>query len=209
MASRRKCIMLTLVRCGETTWDVEGRLHGRSDLPLSIDGRTSVLEAAAVLEGIRVPTVFHPPDDAAAETGQIVARIVGGRTKAQADLADANLGVLEGLSAQEFAERFPKRYKQWQEDPLTLTAPDGEDMSDARSRLYAAVARLVKRSRSDEVAIVLHPLALGLLRCWLADRPSSDLWATVRGRPRIERYVLSMDTAAALAAGARAQVTRA
>ena len=207
MAVKRKSIVLTLIRCGETTWDAEGRLHGRSDLPLSIDGRAAVCEDVAKLADRGMSTVYHPPDDAAVETAQIVAGAVGAKTKSMVELAEADLGVLDGMSVQAFAERFPKRYKQWQDDPLSLAPPEGEGLADARARLFGAFDRLLRRSRSNEVGVVLHPLGLGLLRCWLADRPPTDLWEMVRHRPRIERYLLAAEMAQLLAEAARAQYT--
>lgn len=205
MASKRNAITLALIRCGETTWDAEGRLHGRSDLPLSIDGRTAVSEDLATLNGGRLATIFHPSDDAAIETAQIIARAAGGKAKAVADLADPDLGVLEGLTTQDFADRFSKRYKKWQEDPLSLTPPEGEPLVDARARLFGAVSRLARRSRTDAIGIVLHPVGLGLLRCWLAQRPTADLWSMVRTRPRIERYLLAPELVTELAETARAE----
>ncbi len=205
MASKLKPIVLRVIRCGETTWDFEGRLHGRSDLPLSIDGRTSVTSDVASSPPRGMTAVFHPSDDAAIETAQIVADAAAGKPKVVADLADPDLGVLEGMSAQDFADRFPKRFKQWQEDPLSLTPPEGEQLVDARGRLFAAISRLAKRARSEEIGVVLHPVALGLLRCWLADRPAADLWAMVRTRPRIERYLLAGEIVSELAEAANAE----
>jgi broad specificity phosphatase PhoE len=202
---KRKNIVLTLIRCGENTWNAEGRVHGRSDLPLSIEGRTDVQADIAVLAGRHVPAVYHPPDDAAAETAGIVAGAVGGKPKALPELTEASLGVLEGLSQTAFADRFPKRWKQWQDDPLTLSPPDGEDLADARARIFAAVSRLARRSRGDEVAVILHPLSLGFLRCWLADRPPTDVWTLVQERPRIERYLVAMEMLGWLTDAGKAQ----
>jgi len=92
-----------------------------------------------------------------------------------------------------------------QEDPLTLTPPEGEPLVDARARLFGAVSRMARRSRHDEIGIVLHAVGLGLLRCWLADRPSSVLWSMVRTRPRIERYLLAADLVSELAELANAE----
>jgi broad specificity phosphatase PhoE len=207
LAAKRKNIVLTLIRCGENTWNDEGRLHGRSDLPLSIAGRASVSSDVDVLAGRHLATVYHPPDDAASETAQIVSRAVRARGKSVADLSEASLGVLEGLTTQVFADRFPKRYKQWQDDPLSLSPPDGEDLADARARLFAAVKRLVRRSRSDELGLVLHPLSLGFLRCWLAERPPTDVWTLVRNRPRIERYLVAPEMLGWLVEAGKAQYT--
>lgn len=190
MATRRPCILLTLVRCGDTDWDTDRRVHGSTDLPLSDDGRSAFAAAAKAFPG-RPDWIHHPPDEAAVDTARLLAEHCGGRGRETPELAEPDLGLLEGLTEAVFAERYPKRYKQWQNDPVTLSPPEGEDLADARVRVLAAVARILRRGKAEEVALVLHPLALGFVRCWLADRRSGDLWTLVRDRPRLERYVLT------------------
>ncbi len=70
MASKRASIVLSLVQCGETAWDGEGRLHGSTDLPLSEAGREVVKDAATGLISARFNTIYHPPDEAATETAE-------------------------------------------------------------------------------------------------------------------------------------------
>ncbi len=205
MSLKQKTIVLNLIKCGETTWEVDGRLQGRSDLPLSPQGRSSVEQDVAMLAGHRMGTIYHPANEAASETAELVARLVGAKTKPLAELAEADLGLLDGLTEQAFAERFPKRYKQWQEDPLSVSLPEGEVVGEARARLFLALGRLLKRSRSNEVGVVLQPLGLGFLRCWLADRPPTELWALVKCRPRVERYLLATETISQLAEAAKVQ----
>ncbi len=205
MSLKQKTIVLSLIKCGETTWEVDGRLQGRSDLPLSPQGRSSVEQDVAMLAGHRMGTIYHPANEAASETAKLVARLVGAKTKPLAELAEADLGLLDGLTEQAFADRFPKRYKQWQEDPLSVSLPEGEVVGEARARLFLALGRLLKRSRGDEVGVVLQSLGLGFLRCWLADRPPTELWTLLKCRPRIERYLLAMETISRLAEAARVQ----
>ena len=191
MALKRTSIVLCLIRGGETAWDGDGRVHGSTDLPLSDAGLDAVTADAARLKGVRFSTVHHPPDEAGGQTAELFARAAGAKAKPVDELADPDLGLLEGLLRQDFAERYPKRYRQWQDDPLTLSPPEGEEIAEARARIFAALARVLRRSRSEEVAVVLHSLGLGLLRSWLADRPAGDLWAMLRGRDRVERYALT------------------
>ncbi len=193
VALKRNSIVLCLIQCGDTAWDTDGRVHGSTDLPLSDDGLDGVTADAARLTGVRFSTVYHPPDEAAAQTGELFARAAGAKAKGVDELADPDLGLLEGLLRQDFADRYAKRYRQWQDDPLSLSPPEGEEISDGRARIFAAVARVLRRSRSEEVAVVLHSLGLGLLRCWLADRPAGHLWPMQRGRGRVERYALAAE----------------
>jgi len=208
--------ILTLIGCGETTWGRDGRLLGSADLPLSNSGLSLVKADADQLAaelGVgrngstaqAISAIHHPPDDAAQVTAQTFADRLSCKTRAVSDLHDPELGLLEGLTASMFAERYPRRSKQYHDDPLTLSPPEGESIVDARARLFKAVVRLLTRKRtakSGEIAIVLHNLNLGLLRCWLSNRSSRDLWTLVQQRPRVERYVVTPEQIEELAAAA-------
>ncbi len=96
MGSKQKSIVLSLIQCGETAWDADGRLHGRTDLPLSTAGRAAVTEDAACLVGAVIATVHHSPDEAATETAQIVAKAVGAKEMPPWDAAPAHHGQFIG-----------------------------------------------------------------------------------------------------------------
>ena len=207
MAQKRSSIYLSLIRSGETAWAADGRLQGSSDLPLSPDGKAAVTTDALALAGQQLANIYHPPDDAATETARIVAGVVGARTKAVPELAEVDLGVFEGMTLQAFAERYPKRSKQWQEDPLSFSPPEGEDVFEARARIFTGLGRLLRRARSEALGVVLHPLGVGLLRCWLADLSASEAWTLAQRRPRVERYLLALETVKRLEEAGKVQVT--
>jgi len=192
MAAKRTHITLCLIQCGQTTWDVEHRVHGSTDLPLSETGRQALLDELGRPHVANATVIHHPNDEAATDTAHLAAERWGAKTKVVDELADPNLGLLEGLSAKDFEDRFPSRHRQWEEDPMSLTPPEGEQLAVAAQRIFQAVAKVVKRSRGAEVAVVLHDLGAGMLRCWLADRPLGDLWQMVNDRPHFERYVIPM-----------------
>ena len=107
------------------------------------------------LAGASPSTIHHPPDEAATETAQIIAQEVGTKLKVNDDLADPDLGLLEGMLEQRFAEQHPKRYKQWEGDPLSLVPPEGEPFADARARIFLTLGKLLKKSRAAELGIEL------------------------------------------------------
>ncbi len=192
MAERNE-ILLTLIGCGETTWEAEGRVHGATDLPLSPAGQASITTIASALKSKSLGVVYHTSDEASTDTAYIIAEAVGSKTKVIQELADPDLGLIEGLTEKDFADRFPRRHKQWLEDPLSLSPPEGEPLVDARARIFEACAKILKRSKSDHPVIVLRPLALGFMRCWFGDCSASALWDIVRARPQIERYALTSE----------------
>jgi broad specificity phosphatase PhoE len=191
VAGKRPYIALTLIRCGPTRWEVEGRMLGSADLPLGPDGQTMVADDAARWADVALGTIYHPADEAARETARAFARAARVKAKVLEELVDPDLGLLEGLKEREFADRHAKRYRQWEDDPLALIPPEGEPIAEARARLFLAVSRLLKRTRAGEVALVLHPIGLGMLRCWLADRPAAELRSALAEAPPVERYTIA------------------
>lgn len=191
MATRTpQSTMLCLIRCGDTDWDREGRILGATDLPLSAPGRAIIADACARQLPVKLAMVYHGGDEAAAETASVAARAAGTRTRAEVDLHDPDLGVLEGLTRKDFTDRFHSRYRQWNDDPLSLTPPEGEPVIEARSRLLGAIGRLARRGRGAEIGVVLHTFGLALVRAWLAGVPSQSVWSMVTERPTVERYPL-------------------
>lgn len=180
--------MLTLIQCGETDWDRERRILGSADLPLAASGRAHVVEACEKLLPVKIAQVYHAGDESAAETASIAARIAGGRARTEPDLHDPQLGMLEGITRQDFQERFHSRFRQWNDDPINLVPPEGEPIVDARARLFASIAKLAKRNRGGEFGVVMHCFGIALVRAWLAGVGSNEVWSTLRNRPLIERY---------------------
>ncbi|MHC5026763.1 MAG: histidine phosphatase family protein [Planctomycetota bacterium] len=205
MARVRNTIVITLIEAGATAWCEASRLLGAADLPLTDAGRAAAAEAATLLQPSGVGVIHHPPDESAAETAAIIAAANGLKTKAAEDLANPHLGLLEGLTHQAFAERYPKRRKQLEDDPLSMHPPEGEALDEARGRLFGAVARLVRKTKAREIALVGHPMALGLLRAWLADCPARDMLTLSDGRPTVERYVVTSEMIHALESVATAE----
>ncbi|MBC8105059.1 MAG: histidine phosphatase family protein [Anaerolineae bacterium] len=72
-----------------------------------------------------------------------------------------------------------------------LSPPEGEDVLEAADRIFKAVAKIVRRSRGDEVVIVLHDFGTAMLRCWIADRPLTSMRNMDDG-PIVEQIVLPL-----------------
>lgn len=190
---KRRTLNLWIIRSGETPWDAEGRLYGGEDLPLSEAGRLATLEAidrTASIERVRPRTIHHAPDEAAKETAGLIASRLKARRRVAHDLAEPELGVLAGLSVEELRERFERRARQWEEDPSELVPPEGEPFEHARRRVTSEACRILKRTRTDVLGMVMHDFAAGFLRSSLSGNPTGNPRRWMQGRPRIESWVV-------------------
>ena len=84
------------LRHGQSTWNREGRVQGRRDVPLSEEGRAQAERARALLAGTRIGTVVASPLARALETARIVNGTLGRPLVVLDELAECGLGALEG-----------------------------------------------------------------------------------------------------------------
>lgn len=175
--STRVCV----VRSGQTEWDHSGRLQGGTDVPLCQNALPELKASITELEGARLGAIHCGPDEASIETAHLLAQTTGGTVTVVDDLAEMNLGLWEGMLVCEMTIRFPRACKAWMDDPSLINPPGGETLLEAQERVTGAVCRILERSRSGaSVALVLRPIVLGMVRCWLGEEPTCNIWCEAR-----------------------------
>lgn len=185
-------IRLLVMRSGSTAWDQAGRVQGSCDLPLTMEGRARVVGRVSAVSGVRLSTVLSAPDEASRETARTVAKALSGRIDVLPELTELPLGLWEGLRFVELEERYCRAGRLWLEDPCGVTAPEGQCIAEYGREVVAALgARLARCRAGTSVAVVLRPIALGVVRCALNGADMSRLWTMVNDRPDDEWYDLS------------------
>jgi broad specificity phosphatase PhoE len=185
-------IRVLFVRTGQTEWEGAGRIAGATDVPLSSAGRDEIHQTLAHLGPVHLSTIYCSTDEASVTTAEELSRLTGGKVRQIEDLGEINLGLWEGLLARELEEKCPRAYRQWLDDPSLVQVPDGESLEEARQRLVEALAQTLDKGRwgNGAVAVVLRPLALGLVACALADAPNSSLWTMMKSGLPAEWHTL-------------------
>ncbi len=201
-------IRLLVARAGSTAWDDAGRVQGGSDLPLSESGRAAVVVGLTSLKATSLDVILCGPDEASQETARLLAQTAksgGAKVKIVPELAEVELGLWEGMLGEDLQERFPRACRQWQEDPASVNAPEGECLGAAAERVVRGLVEALERVKGPSgwrgtgeepavaAAVVLRPIALGIVRCWLNNVPTNRLWSEVKDKPWADWYDLTRD----------------
>ena len=81
--------------------------------------------------------------------------------------------------------RQPKVYRQWQDQPENVCPPQGETLSAAKQRVSAALAKLLKKHKSDGLFAVVAPEPLAsVIRNVVRHDAWGDLWQSAADTPR-------------------------
>jgi len=99
--------LITLVRHGQTDWNLARRIQGSTDIPLNETGRADARSAAALLADGTHDAIYASPLTRAHETARIIAAELGLAEPALApDMREREFGDGEGLLVDEYLERF-------------------------------------------------------------------------------------------------------
>ena len=149
-------IRLALMRHGHTQWNLEGKIQGRTDVPLTA-------EATQQLGGLELPAewqgaaVVSSPLLRAHQTAQL---ITSDTVQVEPALTAMNWGDWEGKHGVQLADDPNSGWRHLEDWSWSYRPPAGESPEDVRDR----VLPWVKQLRNDTVAIC-H---MGVMRVLLA-----------------------------------------
>ncbi len=143
-----------LWRHGQTTWNIEHRFQGQTDIPLDETGEAQAEYAARRLITLRPTALFASDLSRAQQTAAPLARLTGLPVTADKELRERFGGDWEGLTDDEINERYPAERAAW-------NPPNGESTAAVADRMSAALARLAAALPDGALGVVVsHGAAL-------------------------------------------------
>jgi broad specificity phosphatase PhoE len=161
---------LLLVRHGETEWSIRGRHTGRTDLPLTEDGRRRARNLGGLIAGRSFALVLTSPLRRAMQTCELVG--LGDAAQIRDDLHEWDYGDYEGITTAEIQERRPG-WSLWRDG-----CPNGEKAADVGERADRVIAEV--RAASGDVIAFGHGHMLRVLGArWVGLAPSDGRLLTL------------------------------
>jgi probable phosphoglycerate mutase len=154
---------LIIIRYGETEWNLEGRIQGHLDSPLTETGRAQAGAIAGRLCEVDVNALYSSDLGRAYATAQIVSDKTGLETITDIRLRELNLGKFEGLTEEEVRKRFPEEYRYLKDSDPDYIYPDGESKSQFSLRVISCLEELMGKHLGDQIVVITHGGALSRL----------------------------------------------
>ena len=166
---------LILVRHGETDWNREKRLQGSTGASINEAGREQAKGLARLLWEVPLQAVYSSALPRALETASYVAGPHSLSVVQDARLNEIHHGEWEGMAEADLPD--VDRYRRWREDPSAVDLPGSEPLQAVHDRAVSAMREILARHAESEglIAVVSHQIVLALLKCYVLDRPFSQL----------------------------------
>ena len=123
-----------LLRHGETKWNAENRICGRSDVPLSEAGRRQAKRLAERLKPISFDTLYSSPLKRAIDTARFISERIGLEPVLDDRLVELDYGQWEGKTLEEIRKNDPETLRAWEADPGRVAPPGGESGLEVQQR---------------------------------------------------------------------------
>ena len=156
---------ISILRHGRTDANDKGLYIGRTDLPLSEEGKRELAELYETHEYPKVQKVYTSPLERAVQSAEI---LFPDRELVEIDdLTEMDFGAFEGCSAEELAKL--DSYKKWLRGGLDNPPPNGESLRNMMVRCYTALNSVILDMMQEDIteaAVMTHSgILMNMMSC--------------------------------------------
>lgn len=155
---------IILTRHGQTLWNIEGRVQGRLDSPLTEKGLLQARSLAHRLKNEGIQHIYSSDAPRAWGTADEIRRALSlAALHVNPALREFSFGDWEGQVWGELRETYPEVFQVWDVSPHLVTAPNGENMEMVLKRSWDFLQQIIRTHAGETVCLVTHGLTLKLL----------------------------------------------
>lgn len=180
-----------LTRHGQTEWNIEKRLQGRGNSPLTEAGIERAEELRERIKDIELDAIYSSPIERALHTANIVKGDKSVEVITEEGLMEMCFGDYEGRKTDEVMKENPE----WNIDlimhgDVNLCAPNGENLGSVRNRVKEAMDRIIEENKGNSVLIVAHGITLKALMYYFKDE---EVNSEVMGQATLTKILVDKD----------------
>jgi alpha-ribazole phosphatase len=146
---------LILVRHGESQFNVEHRVQGWADVPLTGKGLEQADKVAARLKDVKIDAIYSSVLQRAMVTAEKIAASHNLRVIPVNDLREMNFGEMTGMLRAEADEKYDRPFEKRKNDP-DYVFPDGESVNMMAERVMKVINGIVAKHPGQTVVVVAH-----------------------------------------------------
>jgi broad specificity phosphatase PhoE len=172
-------MQLILIRHGETLWNKEERVQGRSDIELSAVGIEQARLLALSLKDQHICAIHASPLKRALKTAQIINEFHRQEIKTHSDLMEMDQGDFEGFSFKELIATQKDFLNKWISNPASVRMPNGESLAGLQERAWRALETII--NQKENALVVAHNFTIAAILCRIRKISLSEFLSTCVG----------------------------
>ena len=149
-----------LVRHGQTEWNLQNRLQGQQNSPLTKTGKEQAREVRNSLADLKIHKAYVSPLQRARDTIAIVLHDRTVEIVSSSHLKEIKLGPWEGKTRKEAEQSHPIEYHNFCNDPGKFSLPGAETFLQLQARVVAELNKFFLHEKGKDILVVSHWIAI-------------------------------------------------
>lgn len=162
--SSEKEVKIYFVRHGETQYNIEKRMQGFCDSPLTDRGIAQAKSVGKGLADIEFKAVYSSESQRVLDTANYAIGHLNLPINSDSRLKEMNFGVLESLLESEITERYGNILERlFTLNDLHMSAPEGESYSQLFTRTTSMINDIVQKHKNEggNILVFSHGVTIG------------------------------------------------
>lgn len=167
---------LYLTRHGQTEWNLNKKMQGHLDSPLTDYGMRQAEWLKERLENIQFDAIYSSSSPRAFSTAQILSGNRPLPISTLDSLKEINMGQWEGQQIDWIQQQFPVQYDLFFNEPhLYRPTGHGESYSELLERTIPALNHILAEHQGKQVLIVTHRITLKVIMSYFLGKPLHEI----------------------------------
>ena len=160
---------LYVARHGQTQWNAENKICGRTDLPLTEEGLRQARALAEKVKDLGIDHIISSPMIRALDMAKIVSEKCGAPITLDDRLMEQNYGIYDGKDRKDPGFLANKRH-------FCVRYPGGESMMQMAARLYPLLDEIKRDYAGKTVLLTCHGAVCRVLRTYFVDMTNEEFF---------------------------------
>src|SRR5262245_4945596 len=187
---------ILLIRHGQSEGNAERRFGGHTATPLSSRGHRQAQATAEALASEPLTAIYSSDLARAMQTATPLARLTGLRVEATEAFRERSVGVMEGLTFEDAAQKHPEQYAALLRRDFEHVLTGGESYRQLLDRAWQKLDKIIKQHKGGTIVVFSHTGTICILALHLIgalDSPDlKPVWLS-SGNCGISRFDLRDD----------------
>lgn len=153
-----------LIRHGQTEWNLEARMQGHKNSPLTEVGITQAKGLHNRLMNEKIDLIYSSESQRAYDTARIIKGDKDIPIYRRNGLREINMGEWEGMKQSDIINKYPQIWNNFWNNPIQYTpVGEGESYTEFKNRIITDVENIINSNQGKNIAIITYRIALKVL----------------------------------------------
>jgi len=166
---------LFLTRHGQTQWNLDQRLQGQMNSPLTQEGKFQALQTQQKLLNKDINIAYSSPLLRAVETTALIIADWPVKMLTRDNLAEIHLGPWEGKTYAEINNSHPKEFADFWYHPDRYNLPGAETYHELQKRVIKEIKDIIKENLGKNILVVSHGVAIKVILAYVLNKCLGDI----------------------------------